>query len=367
MVKLMESKLLSFNLGKSAFVVVGKGKKKESLDKELEENPLTLCDKPMKRASEYTYLGTILSEKGVGESVVASVKGKVGRVKQMIFEIKAVVEDCRNNTPGAFITAVEIWEAAVIPYLYHASECWVETPKEALETLNGLQETWMRTMLATSHSCPIIAMYWELGAPMAEHRIMSSKLRFYHHIVTLSEDSVAHKIYQEQRRLNLRSLTSECRELLANLNINEDDLKSYSKLQWKVLLKKKMKAKIAQDLLERMKRYKKVDYFEKKEEVFQIKDYFKSMRLEDCRMKFSIESETVRTVKSHFFSDKGYANDLWKCQNCEVPDSIDSITHLRNCEFFSDLRLKYDIDKKDTDLVAYFKEIVRIRNAAHLE
>ena len=91
------------------------------------------------------------------------------------------------------------------------------------------------------------------------------------------------------------------------------------------------------------------------------------MTLEDCRMKFAIESETVRTVKSHFFSDKAFASDLWKCQNCNEPGTIDSITHLRNCRFFIDLRKKYNIEQGDSDLVAYFKETVRLRNATQTE
>ena len=82
---------------------------------------------------------------------------------------------------------------------------------------------------------------------------------------------------------------------------------------------------------------------------------------------FSIVSETVRTIKSHFYSDKAFASDLWKCQNCAEPQSIDSIIHLRNCKSFANLRQRYNIEKNDTDLVAYFKEIVRLRNNAQPE
>ena len=122
-----ESKLLSFNLDKSAFMVIGTKKNKKELETELEKSPLVLSRQNMKRVSEYTYLGTVISERGVGESVTASIKSKVGKVKQLIYEIKAVVEDCRNDAPGGFCTAVHIWEAAVIPYLYNASECWLSS------------------------------------------------------------------------------------------------------------------------------------------------------------------------------------------------------------------------------------------------
>ena len=77
-----ESKLLSFNLDKSAFMVVGTNKNKKELETQLEKSPLTLFGQIMKRMCEYTYLGTVISEGGVGESVTASVKSKVGKVKQ---------------------------------------------------------------------------------------------------------------------------------------------------------------------------------------------------------------------------------------------------------------------------------------------
>ena len=80
------------------------------------------------------------------------------------------------------------------------------------------------------------------------------------------------------------------------LDIKEEDVVTYSKLQWKVLLKRKRKIQIAHDLLERMKRYKKINYFKKKEEDFEIKDYFKTMTLEDCRMKGALQVAVTETL-----------------------------------------------------------------------
>ena len=210
-------------------------------------------------------------------------------------------------------------------------------------------------------------MYWELAVPLAEHRIMEAKLRFYHHLVNLGQDSIAHKIHMEQRRLNLPSITKECRELLILLNINEVLLKKTTKQQWKQQLKTKIKEKTQADLLAQMKRYKKFDYFMKKDEEFKIKDYFETMKLEDCRIMFSIKSETVRTVKTHYFSDKVFASELWKCPTCTEAGSLDSITHIKNCDSYKKLREKYDLEESDTDLVCYFKEVLRLRNAAQNE
>ena len=55
-----------------------------------------------------------------------SVKKKIGKIKHLILEIKLVIQNCRNYQPGAFCTAVQIWEMAVVPYLHFGSECWID-------------------------------------------------------------------------------------------------------------------------------------------------------------------------------------------------------------------------------------------------
>ena len=52
-----ESKLLTYNLKKSSYMVVGTEKNKERMESELEQNPLILCGQKMMRDNEYTYLG----------------------------------------------------------------------------------------------------------------------------------------------------------------------------------------------------------------------------------------------------------------------------------------------------------------------
>ena len=180
-------------------MVVGTREVKK-LEKELEESPLLLCGEKMKKVTEYTYLGTIISSEGVSESVLASVKSKVGKVKQMIYEIKVVLDDCRNMSPGGFMTALTIWEAAVTPYLYNSACCWLETPQAALSLLDSLQVEFMRVMLQTPRTTPVVSMYWDLGAPLAVNRIIDYKVRFYYHLLHLSKESIAFTIFDNQRK-----------------------------------------------------------------------------------------------------------------------------------------------------------------------
>ena len=336
----------------------------EDLEKDLEKNPLILCGQRMKRSVNYTYLGTTISEKGVGESAKETIKAKLGKVKHMIFEIKSVIEDFRNNVPGGVCTGTQIWEAAVVPFLFHSSESWVEVPKESLAALNSLQETFLRTLLATPKTTPIVALYWEVGVPLAENRIIQNKLLFYHHVVNLDKETLAFKIYQEQRRNSyMPCLTNECLEFLAILNIEEGDLLTTNKVQFRRLLKMKMKQKNQNDLKEMMKRYKKYDYLSHKDDIFEMKQYMKTMRLRDARTMFSINSKMTDTIKSHKMSDKHYAANMWACE-CGI---IDSIGHVTRCIKYQDLRESRDIESNDEDLCKYFQDVICRRTSAQVE
>ena len=360
-----ETKLLSYNMDKSVYMVVGEGGNKKGMEGDLEKDPLMLCGQKMKRTESYSYLGTAISEKGIGESVKETIKGKLGKVKHMIFEIKSVIEDFRNNVPGGICTGTLIWEAAVVPFLFHSSECWMEVPKESLAALNSLQEMFLRTLLAAPKTTPIVALYWEVGMPLAENRIINNKLLFFHHVVNLDQASLAFRVYQEQRRNiwnNIPSLTKECLDYLAILNINEDELIQSNKVQFRRLLKDKMKQKNFNDLQDMMKRYKKYDYLSHKDEEFEMKGYMKTMKLKDARTMFSLNSKTTDTIKSHKMSDKNYSSNLWECE-CGTTDSIG---HVIRCVKYQDLRESRDLTN-DVDLCKYFQDVICRRTNAQTE
>jgi len=71
-----ETKLLDFNLKKSAYMIVGKGKASRRFDEQLQFNPITLCGQPMNCVSESKLLGDWLSDKGNSDCIATTVKKK---------------------------------------------------------------------------------------------------------------------------------------------------------------------------------------------------------------------------------------------------------------------------------------------------
>ena len=117
-----------------------------------------------------------------------------------VYEIKAILEDCRIHCVGGIMAGLEMWETAVIPKLLYNSEVWTDIKKVTLEKLENLQNEFLRAVLATPRSTPTPSLCWETGTSSMENRIIVSKLLFYHHLLNLDEDSLASQVASIQMK-----------------------------------------------------------------------------------------------------------------------------------------------------------------------
>ena len=178
----MESKLLDLNFDKSCYMILGSKHAKKYFIEELRLNPLKLCGKNMKNVVQEKLLGDVISSEGLCESVTATVNKRKGQVLSNIVEIRAVIDDFRSKCLGGIITALEIWELAILPFLLYNCETWTEISPKTVKVLNELQLKFYRIILATPRSCPIPALMWETGGCLMEHRIAIKKIMFFHHL-----------------------------------------------------------------------------------------------------------------------------------------------------------------------------------------
>ena len=201
-----------------------------------------------------------------------------------------------------------------------------------------------------------MAYYWDTGGLLMENRIIKKKLLFLHHLETLPKSSLASEVYLIQKTLSLPGLAVECSKYLAELDIT-DSVESYTKMQWKHLIKNRIIEKNRQDLLCAIKKYKKISHEELSKENFECKPYLKNLNLHDARTKFKIRSKMCPTVKINFQSDKQFGRDQWSCFSCS---KIDSQDHLKMCPEYEYLRRNKDLSK-DEDLVRFFQEVIEKR------
>ena len=360
-----ETKLLDYNHDKSGFIVVGEKKAKQKLIQELDESPLMFCKKPMKQEKITKYLGDWISTDGLADSVKVTVSKRFGLVHRAIADIRVIVDDCRNCIIGGLATGLHIWEAAVLPGLLLNSECWINIPNSVIQSLEKIQLKFYRAILSIGTGCPIPIIYWDTGGMLIKYRITKNKLLFFHHLATLSSESLAKEIFEVQKELNLPGLVSECNAILIEAGVK--DVEKYSKYQWKALVNRLCRKLNEDDLLDQMKNYKKLEYDELKNEHCEMKSYMVSLNLYNARLRFKIRSKMTPTIQMNFKNDPVYKANLWTCLGCARskdtavdPACKDTQAHVLACEGYEDLREGKNFDD-DKDLVEYFSAVIRRR------
>ena len=241
MVAMAETKLLDFNMDKSCIIIIGRGKSRKELEAKFDENPPQLYGQNMKRKLCDKYLGDQISAGGLAASALATIIKRKGKVIQTIFEINTILDDCRSHVTGGILTALDIWEVAVCPYLLNNCDTWTGLTDTAIDELDTLQNLFYRVILQVPTGCPTPMLYWDLGGTLMSNRIWKSKLLLLHHIATLETSSLAYQVYSAQDRLGLPGLVQDCKELLTRFGVTS--ISKYSKSQWKSLVNKNMKSK----------------------------------------------------------------------------------------------------------------------------
>ena len=154
------------------------------------------------------YLGDILHQGGLSESVLATVKDREGKVKAAMLESAAIVDDFRSQCIGGFMAAVDIWELAIIPTLLNNAGTWTEMDESTEERLEELQLFYVRLILQVPVSTPKTALRSETGLMSMKHRVEKEKVMLIHFIKSLGKGTLARQVYDQQTENNWPGLSS---------------------------------------------------------------------------------------------------------------------------------------------------------------
>ena len=184
-------------------------------------NPLTLGNHrvTMKKVKEAKYLGIWLAG-SVAESIAATVSHRLGLASRAIYEIKAVIEDSREDSLGAVEVGLTLWEQSVIPFLLFGSETWNVIPNKTMKQLSDINNRFLKTLLGVGkYGCPIPSLYLETASWTIQNRILPKKVLFYHHLATLPSHSLGSECYQAQKK-GLPGIVTECLETFKSWKIS---------------------------------------------------------------------------------------------------------------------------------------------------
>ena len=187
---LAESKLLDYNHEKSSMLILGSRKFQKKINDELKSNPIIFCGKIMAVKESEKYLGDYLTN-NLSESVFKKTQHRKGLVLRLIQKIRVTIDDIRSKCLGGLKPGLDIWNLAVVPFLYNNSECWIDIPKKAMDVLNHLQYSFLISLFGSSSGCLTPIPYWNTGILTPENYIIFKKLLMYHHLMLLPNESLA--------------------------------------------------------------------------------------------------------------------------------------------------------------------------------
>ena len=138
------------------------------------------------------------------------------------------------------------------------------------------------------------------------------------------------------------------------------DIDSYTKYQWKRLVKKIICKLNKDELVKMSKKYKKIDY--KYDDNLEARhSYLTEMKLHDARLLFKIRSQMVPLIQMNFRSDKTFTANQWTCSACKA--NRDTQSHVISCVGYNEFRDGLNLDDEG-DLVKYFRTIINLRTSS---
>ena len=113
-----------------------------------------------------------------------------------------------------------------------------------------------------------------------------------------------------------------------------------------------------QYVIEKSRKYKKLDFVNMACEEYGMKDYFNNLNLPDRRLKFRERSQCLPRCRKHYPSDKENIKVMFKCFHCDEVD--DGSLHWKVCSGYAHLRENRNL-QSDVDLCSYYRDIIKLR------
>ena len=251
---------------------------------------LSIGGNKIKAKVQDKYLGDILHEGGLRQSVQATIDERYGKAFASLREIGSVINDFRINAIGGLKAGLDIFEMVVIPSVLNNSDTWMEIDKGSISRLDELQNSMFKNLFAVPHSVPIPALRSELGCLSMEERIDSRKLNFIFHVKKLNNSSLANEIYEVQKNFNFPGLVQECRKLISKYELPDiiEETSILTKSQWTNLVRSKTR-KYSKDYLDsQFTEYSKLKGGPLLEGSLELQPCVQDLKLHEARTMFRI-------------------------------------------------------------------------------
>ena len=225
-----------------------------------------------------------MSSKGLSASVQATIKEREAKKIGAIYELRALTEDFRMQGVGGCQSAIDMYEACIIPSLLSNAGTWVEMDEAAFNKLNNLQDTFGRALLSLPLSAPQASLRAALGLPGMKWRVCEQKILLIQAIRQQEEGGLAREVLQEQVQMGCPWLAQEVSEICQEIKLPDAAKKDISKEDIQKAIKyDHLKALKLQLTGRKLKEMANSDVSERRE--------YTRWSLLECRMAYRLETQ----------------------------------------------------------------------------
>ena len=247
--------------------------------------------------------------------------------------------------------------AYMVPKNQHGT--WVGITKATIKQLNNLQRWFIRLVLQVPQGTPTAALTWETGLMEMGLRVQIEKLLLVLHIRSLDEETLARKIYEEQKQQLWPGLATETKDICKDLDIEDVNETNLSKKEYKKLAveaTKKQDEKELRSLGEKSEKCNRI-----LEDSYGKKEYFMNENIHKTRQYFRTRVN-MHKFAGNFSKDRSFARTGWKCR-CGL--EREEVSHLTSgtCPTYRDIYERYSDLSSDDALTRFFGEVLARRDA----
>ena len=345
MAMMLQERGLDAHPEKTSYIVFGSEEYKKKMETEEKIMPLTFGEFVVKAKKSDKYLGQILHEDGLEESVKATIKERSAKVKGAIYATKQIIDTFQMQAMGGMMAAKHLWEGAIIPSLLAGAGTWIGATAEAEAMCDQLQELFWRVIFELPSGTPKVMLTAETASLRMKQRIWLQKLFLAKKILSQGE-SLANQVYKEQLKMGWGGLSAEVEQICREIGVENVNEKVVSRQELKTAVEWH-NIKEAKEDMEKLKKLAGV----RNQDFRKPQEYMKERSVEKARQAFRVRSKMIKSVKMNF--KNLHKNDL-KCVKCGEEDETQE--HVLVCKEWKDFRMDLNMDQIN-DQVTFFHRL----------
>ena len=173
------------------------------------------------------------------------------------------------------------------------------------------------------------------------------------HVVSLDEDTLANRVYKEQRSNNWPGLAQETEEICRKLGIESVHTTRLNSKNYRKVVTNALHKENESRLLNSVENKKKCQKMST--EKYGRKVYLKEKDITETRKQYKTRYQML-DFAGNFKKDKRFSRNGWLCR-CRNETEEESHLMDGSCEVYGEIRQKYGDLANEEDLILFFSEV----------